>query len=101
TGTLVVSARQNRDHRLGARLGARFGFGGRRLFKARGFRIGDVELPAAMAVVERKRDVAQGADYGGFLGNAWLRRFNVILDNRQGVLWLAPTREAMGEVARR
>lgn len=101
SGTLLVSARQNRDHKLSARLGAWFGFGSRRLFKARGFRIGDVELPPAMAVLERKHDVHQGAKYGGILGNAWLRRFNVILDNRQGALWLAPTREAKGEVARR
>ncbi len=100
-GTLLVSARQNRDHDLARRLGARFGFGGRRLFKARGFRIGDVELPAAIAVVERKDDVSQGAKYGGYLGNAWLRRFNVILDNRQGALWLAPTREAQAEAAGR
>jgi hypothetical protein len=101
TGTLLVSARQNRDHRLAERLGAWFGFGGRRLFRAKGFRIGDVELPAAMAVVEKKDDVAQGADYGGYLGNAWLRRFNVILDNRQGTLWLAPIRDAQREMAER
>jgi hypothetical protein len=101
TGTLVISARQNKAHRLSSRLGAWFGFGGRRLFRAKGFRIGAVELPAGMAVVEQKDDISQGAEYGGFLGNAWLRRFNVILDNRRGTLWLAPTREADADPVRR
>ena len=97
SGALLVSARQNREHDLSARLGAWFGLGSRRLFKARGFRIGNVELPPAMAVVERARDVNAGAMYGGFIGNAWLRRFNVILDNRQGALWLAPTQAVKAE----
>ncbi len=96
TGPLVLSARQTRDHNLTSRLGARFGFGSRRMFRSRGFRIGAVELPSAMAVAEVRSDVTQGYKYG-FLGNAWLRRFNVILDNRQGAIWLAPTREARAD----
>lgn len=92
TGTLRLSARQNRAHHLAARLGARFGFGGRRIFRARGFRVGSIEMPAGMAVVETYDDVNRGLVAGGAIGNAWLRRFNVILDNQRGAIWLAPTR---------
>jgi hypothetical protein len=94
TSTLRISARQNREHRLAKRLGAWFGFGGRKIFRARGFRLGGVELPAGMAVIETYDDVSQGLVAGGAIGNAWLRRFNVILDNRRGAIWLAPTRDA-------
>jgi hypothetical protein len=93
TSTLRLSARQNRQHQLASRLGAWFGFGGRKIFRARGFRVGGMEMPAGMAVVETYDDVTQGLVAGGAIGNAWLRRFNVILDNRHGAIWLAPTRE--------
>ncbi len=93
TSTLRLSARQNKAHRLSARLGAWIGFGGRKVFRARRFRIGGMEMPAGMAVVETYDDVNQGLIAGGAIGNAWLRRFNVILDNRRGAIWLAPTRE--------
>jgi hypothetical protein len=92
--TLRLSARQNREQRLAARLGAWFGFGGRKIFRARGFRVGGVEMPAGMAVVETYDDVNQGLVAGGAIGNAWLRQFNVILDNQRGAIWLAPTRDA-------
>lgn len=90
--TLRLSARQNREHQLATRLGAWIGFGGRKIFRARGFRIGGMEMAAGMAVVETYDDVNQGLVAGGAIGNAWLRRFNVILDNRRGAIWLAPTR---------
>ena len=93
TSTLRLSARQNREHNLAARLGAWFGFGGRKTFLARGFRLGGMEMPAGMAVIETNDDVNRGLIAGGAIGNAWLRRFNVILDNRRGAIWLAPTRE--------
>jgi hypothetical protein len=93
TSTLRLSARQNREQHLAARVGAWFGFGGRKIFRARGFRIGGIEMPAGMAVVETYDDVNQGLVAGGAIGNAWLRRFNVILDNQRGAIWLAPTRE--------
>lgn len=93
TSTLRVSARQNRERQLASRLGAWFGFGGRKVFRARGFRVGGVEMPAGMAVLETYDDVNQGLVAGGAIGNAWLRRFNVILDNRRGAIWLAPTRD--------
>jgi hypothetical protein len=95
TSALVLSARQNRDHNLASRLGAWFGFGARKLFRARGFRVAGIEMPTAMAQVETHSDVNRGLTHG-LIGNAWLRRFNVVLDNRQGVMWLAPTREAQG-----
>lgn len=102
SSTLRLSARQNREHRLAARLSARIGFGGRKLFRARGFRIGGIEMPAGMAVVETYDDVNQGLVAGGAIGNAWLRRFNVILDNRRGAIWLAPNRDVqLAAVARR
>jgi hypothetical protein len=94
TSTLRLSARQNREQHLAERLGAWFGFGGRKIFRARGFVVGDMEMPTAMAVVETYDDVSQGLVAGGAIGNAWLRRFNVILDNRRGAIWLAPTRDA-------
>jgi hypothetical protein len=93
TSTLRLSARQNREHHLAARLGAWFGFGGRKFFRARGFRVGGVEMPAGMAVVETHDDVNQGLVAGGAIGNAWLRRFNAMRDNRRGAIWLAPTRD--------
>lgn len=93
SSTLRLSARQNREHRLAARLSAWIGFGGRKLFRARGFRVGGMEMPAGIAVVETYDDVNQGLVAGGAIGNAWLRRFNVILDNRRGAIWLAPTRD--------
>lgn len=92
TSTLRVSARQNRERQLASRLGAWFGFGGRKLFRARGFRVGGMEMPAGMAVLETYDDVNRGIVAGGAIGNAWLRRFNVLLDNRRGAIWLAPTR---------
>ena len=92
TGTLRLSARQNREHQLASRLGAWFGFGGRKIFRARGFRVSGIEMPTGMAVVETYDDVNQGLVAGGAIGNVWLRRFNVILDNRGGAIWLAPTR---------
>jgi hypothetical protein len=93
TGTLVVSARQNRDHDLASRLGAWFGFGRRRMFRAKAFRVGGMEMPTAIAALETHADVNQGKRYG-LIGNAWLRRFNVILDNQRGAIWLAPARAA-------
>jgi hypothetical protein len=100
SGPLLLSARQNREHQLASRLGAWFGFGGRKTFRARGFRIGGLEMPAATAVVETYSDVNRGKSHG-LLGNAWLRHFNVILDNRQGAIWLAPTRDARAATASR
>ncbi|MCC6243912.1 MAG: aspartyl protease family protein [Gemmatimonadaceae bacterium] len=91
TGTLMLSAKHNRDQQLAARLGARWGIGDRRLFRARGFRIGSVQLPAGTAVVQVMKDVDRGNAYS-LIGNSWLKRFNVILDNRRGAIWLAPTR---------
>jgi hypothetical protein len=93
SSTLRLSARQNRERQLASRLGAWFGFGGRKMFRARGFRVSGMEMPVGMAVVETYEDVNQGLVAGGAIGNAWLRRFNVILDNRRGAIWLAPTRE--------
>jgi hypothetical protein len=101
SGTLVLSARQNQQHQLTRRLGAWFGFGGRRMFRARGFRVGQFEMPTAMAAVETASDVNRGLAYGGVIGNAWLRRLNVILDNQRGAIWLAPTRAAQGDPAAR
>jgi hypothetical protein len=92
--TLGLSARQNRDHQLASRLGAWFGFGGRKLFRARGFRVGGVEMPTGMAAVETYDDVNAGLVAGGAIGNVWPRRFNVILDNQRGAIWLAPTRDS-------
>jgi hypothetical protein len=100
TGSLVLSARQNRDHKLASRLGAWFGLGGRKIFRARGFRIGGAEMPTAMATVETYSDVNRGLAYG-VIGNAWLRRFNVVLDNQRGVMWLGPTRETQAELGSR
>lgn len=93
TSTLRLSARQNREQRLAERLGAWLGFGGRKIFRARGFVVGGMEMPAGMAVVETYDDVNKGLVVGGAIGNAWLRRFNVILDNRRGAIWLEPTRD--------
>jgi hypothetical protein len=93
--TLRLSARQNREQHLAKRLGAWFGFGDRKIFRARGFVVGGMEMPAAMAVIETYDDVNQGLVAGGAIGNAWLRRFNVILDNRRGAIWLAPTGPAV------
>jgi hypothetical protein len=101
TSTLRVSARQNRERQLASRLGAWLGFGSRKMFRARGFRVGGLEMPAGMAVLEIHEDVNQGLVGGGAIGNAWLRRFNVILDNRQGAIWLAPTREVQSVMAGR
>lgn len=58
-------------------------------------------MPAAMAVLETHRDVNQGLVGGGAIGNAWLRRFNVVLDNRSGAIWLAPTRAVQLSMAGR
>ena len=99
SGTLLLSARQNRDHQLQSKLGARFGFGGRRMFRATGFRIGTLAFPKAMAVLQVNTNVDDGNKYG-VIGNAWLRRLNVILDNRMGAIWLAPTRATQAEMAR-
>jgi hypothetical protein len=88
TGPLVLSARQTRDHNPTSRPGTHFGRGSRRMFRSRGFRIG--------AVADVRSDVTQG--YQDKLpGNPWLRRVNVILDNRQGAIWLAPTRETRAD----
>ncbi len=92
TGTLMLSAKDNRDQQLAARLGARWGIGDRRLFRARGFRIGGVHLPPGTAVVQVMKDVERGHRHS-LIGNSWLRRFNAIIDNQQGAIWLAPTRE--------
>ncbi|MCC7052974.1 MAG: hypothetical protein IT355_06865 [Gemmatimonadaceae bacterium] len=99
TGTLLLSARQHRDQQLASRLGFRFGLGDRRVFRARGFRIGGVQMPPAMAVVQVMTDVDRGLRHS-LVGNRWLSRFNVILDNRQGAIWLAPTREARAAAVR-
>lgn len=95
TGTLMLSAKDNREQQLASRLGARWGIGDRRLFRARGFRIGGVHLPPGTAVVQVMKDVERGNSHS-LIGNNWLKRFNAIIDNRQGAIWLAPTREARG-----
>lgn len=92
TSNLRISARSNREHRLASRFGAWIGFGGRKLFRVRGFRVAGVEMPSEMAVLETYADVDRGLVAGGAIGNAWLRRFNVILDNRRGAIWLSPVR---------
>jgi hypothetical protein len=89
SGTLLLSARQNRAHNLRAHHGAWMGFGARKFVRVHDFHLDPFRMPSAMAVLETHTTVDDGHRYG-LLGNAWLRQFNAIIDNHSGDLYLAP-----------
>jgi hypothetical protein len=99
TGTVLFSARQNRDHQLKARLGAWLGVGARRVVRVKGFRLFGDEMPSTMATMMVSADIGDGPAYG-LIGNAWLRRYNVLLDNRAGVIYVKRNRQVAAVVGR-
>ncbi len=89
SGTLIIANQQNHRHRLRQKMGAWFGVGGRKLTRVQGFRLAGLEFPETMAVMENLSKPDAGLRYS-LLGNGWLRRFNAVIDNQRGHLYLAP-----------
>lgn len=89
SGTLIISNRQNHQHDLRRKTGAWFGFGSRKLVRVHGFQIGGIEMPSTTATLENYAQADAGLSYG-LLGNGWLRRFNAVIDNQRGHLYLVP-----------
>lgn len=87
SGTLIIGNRQNHRHRLRQRMGAWFGFGGRKLTRVSGFRVAGLEFPSTMATMENLAKPEDGLRYS-LIGNGWLRQFNAVIDNQRGHLYL-------------
>ena len=92
SGTLIISNRQNHRHDLRRKTGAWFGFGSRKVVRVQGFQIGGIEMPSTMATMENHANADKGLHYS-LLGNGWLKRFNALIDNQRGHLYL--TRNAV------
>lgn len=91
TGNGVVSYNFLKKHNLYHRFSKVIGIGNRAVAHIPLLKFADTSFTEGIISIDRKYNVATGyTNGGGLLGNKLLKKFNFILDNQQGFIYLKP-----------
>ncbi len=91
TGNGIVSYNFLNKNKLYDKFSKVFGIGDRPIAHIPKLRFADATFNEGIISLDRKFNIASGyTDGGGLLGNKLLKKFNFILDNQQGFIYLKP-----------